>query len=270
MSAIDLAAVLRAVRRDGDLSQRQLAERASVPVSTVARIESGAITEPRFRTVERLVKAAGAEISIRTGTDDGSVPEAVPHEQLTDAAGRHYPAHLDVWESYPLLDRDGDILPPGTIVNTFKTDRGMRDYYRDREAPAAAVTIHLHELAAGRAWTWTAHSNDHTIGRLTAQVWPHPVRPPEPYKTAVLCCLTMESDWYGRGVERRLFDAMDSELAQNDHAVVVTLAYPGPYGGYLGNYGFHPMVGGLRLFKLRARPGMKRLPEESGAGVSQS
>ncbi|MGH3680669.1 MAG: helix-turn-helix domain-containing protein, partial [Natronosporangium sp.] len=38
---IDLGATLRALRRRADLSQRELAERAEVPASTIARIESG-------------------------------------------------------------------------------------------------------------------------------------------------------------------------------------------------------------------------------------
>jgi transcriptional regulator with XRE-family HTH domain len=62
---IDFGATLRALRRRGDLSQRELAGRAGVPASTVGRIESGASPDPRFRTIERLVVAAGGSVTVR-------------------------------------------------------------------------------------------------------------------------------------------------------------------------------------------------------------
>ncbi|MET0417539.1 MAG: helix-turn-helix domain-containing protein, partial [Actinoplanes sp.] len=60
----DLGSLLRALRRRADLSQRELAERAGVPQPTLARIESGRAIDPRYRTVERLVRAAGGDLAI--------------------------------------------------------------------------------------------------------------------------------------------------------------------------------------------------------------
>src|SRR5438270_222220 len=50
-------------RRMAGLTQRELALRAGVPQSTVARIETGAL-DPRTRTVERLLRACGMELDV--------------------------------------------------------------------------------------------------------------------------------------------------------------------------------------------------------------
>jgi predicted transcriptional regulator len=54
--------VLRARRRAG-LSQRELADRAGVPQSTVARIERGVI-DPRWSTVVRIIDACDEELVV--------------------------------------------------------------------------------------------------------------------------------------------------------------------------------------------------------------
>ena len=57
------AYLLRQARRRSRLSQRQLANRAGVPQSTVARIELGTLS-PRTDTLDRLLRAAGQTLSI--------------------------------------------------------------------------------------------------------------------------------------------------------------------------------------------------------------
>jgi predicted transcriptional regulator len=52
------------------LSQRALAEKAGVPHSTVARIESGTI-DPRTRTLEKLLRVCHRELDIRVVRDWG-------------------------------------------------------------------------------------------------------------------------------------------------------------------------------------------------------
>ncbi|MER5458858.1 GNAT family N-acetyltransferase [Micromonospora sp. NPDC002389] len=64
---VDVGAMLRVLRRRADLSQRELAALSGVPQSTVARIESGRGTDPRFRTVQRLVSAAGGTLGFLAG-----------------------------------------------------------------------------------------------------------------------------------------------------------------------------------------------------------
>ncbi|MEU6075922.1 helix-turn-helix transcriptional regulator [Micromonospora sp. NPDC047074] len=162
MGPIDVGTVLRALRRAADLSQRELAQRAGVPKSTVARIESDPRADPRWRTVERLVLAAGGElgVGIRGGADQGGWPEAsggpgivavppVPHEGRRDEGGRRYPAHLDAREVRTLKDWPGawwghwyvpaEQWPARVPAMTYDVDRRRRDERRVRERVRAAV-----------------------------------------------------------------------------------------------------------------------------------
>lgn len=88
--------MLRAARRTRGVSQRELAERADVPRSTVDRIEAGS-SKPKIETVEVLLDALGYELVVctRRGRLLTIDPEA---ERLTDRADRHFPAH---WEFEP-------------------------------------------------------------------------------------------------------------------------------------------------------------------------
>jgi transcriptional regulator with XRE-family HTH domain len=55
---MDAARVLRQARRRAGFTQRELAEKAGVPQSQVAKIESGAVV-PRVDTLDRLLEACG-------------------------------------------------------------------------------------------------------------------------------------------------------------------------------------------------------------------
>ena len=69
--------MLRLARAQRGWSQRQLAEAAGVPVSTVARIESGA-RQPSLVTVSRLLAAADLELRARLEPYDD-------HDDVLDA-----------------------------------------------------------------------------------------------------------------------------------------------------------------------------------------
>lgn len=60
---MNAARVVRYARRRAGLSQRALAEKASVPQSTIGRIESGA-TDPRASTLDRLLAACGFDLEV--------------------------------------------------------------------------------------------------------------------------------------------------------------------------------------------------------------
>ena len=65
-----LADYVTALRRRADLSQRELAALAGVPASTVARLESGATTDPRLSTMAKLAAAAGHRLVIADDDDE--------------------------------------------------------------------------------------------------------------------------------------------------------------------------------------------------------
>jgi transcriptional regulator with XRE-family HTH domain len=52
---------LRHARRDAGLSQAELAKRSGVGAATVARIEAGAIDNPRLNTLRDLARALGID-----------------------------------------------------------------------------------------------------------------------------------------------------------------------------------------------------------------
>ena len=64
------ADILRAARAHAGLTQRALSVRAGVPQPTVASIESGR-QDPRYRTIERLVRACGQELDLLPGAGHG-------------------------------------------------------------------------------------------------------------------------------------------------------------------------------------------------------
>ena len=134
----DIAAFIRTIRRFSDLSQRELAARAGLPLSTVARIESGATSDPRWRTMTRIANACNVEI---VGCDVFGVLDPLMEREIRDDAGRRFPAHLDVrrwqvsgdWWKDPYIT-DCFERPPEF---TFDLSRPHRNYRRQRGAGSA-------------------------------------------------------------------------------------------------------------------------------------
>jgi len=91
-----LADYVTALRRRADLSQRELAALAGIPASTVARLESGATTDPRLSTMAKLAAAAGHRLVIAADDDELLIPEPELRGRCRDLRGRRMPAHLDV------------------------------------------------------------------------------------------------------------------------------------------------------------------------------
>ncbi|MEH0970403.1 GNAT family N-acetyltransferase [Micromonospora sp. CPCC 205546] len=232
--AVDLGAALRALRRRADLSQRELAERSGVPQATLARIESGRAADPRFRTVERLVRAAGGEVPIGVRdtapvpTADLSLP-AVPHDALRDGAGRRYPAHLDAWEVKEPKDWPGAWwanwynLPPAlwplpVPPATYQRNRRYRD--RRRRAEEIRRTVRLRRVTGGglpsTSWRFVAElPGGELVGELRAhERSPHLMDGDDPSdeREVVLDGVLVAEDCRRLGIGRRLVAMLSAEM----------------------------------------------------------
>lgn len=89
---MDPGVVLRRARRRAGLSQRDLARKARVPQSTVARIESGLI-DPRASTLDELLAHCGEELAalprIGVGVDRTLIASTIalsPRQRLRNLA----------------------------------------------------------------------------------------------------------------------------------------------------------------------------------------
>ncbi|MER7330566.1 MULTISPECIES: GNAT family N-acetyltransferase [unclassified Micromonospora] len=255
--AVDLGEALRSLRRLADLSQRELAERSGVPQATLARIESGRAIDPRFRTVERLVRAAGGRVAVGaagavdspdspggpgsagSADNDGGPLPAVPHDGLRDAAGRRYPAHLDAWEVREPKDWPGAWwanwynLPPALWplplpAATYERNRA----YRDRRRWAAEVrrTVRLRRVTGGlpaTSWRLVAElPGGELVGELRAhERSPHLLYGDDPseVREIVLDGVLVAADYRQLGIGRRLVgllaDEMDRAGIRTAHAI---------------------------------------------------
>jgi transcriptional regulator with XRE-family HTH domain len=92
---------MRAARRKRRVSQRELADLAGLPRSTVDRIEAGK-SDPRVSTLETLLGAIGFDLVVCLGGQPLKVDAA--RDELVDFAGRRVPPH---WEVKPVTDLDG-------------------------------------------------------------------------------------------------------------------------------------------------------------------
>lgn len=262
---VALGDTLRALRRRADLSQRELASVAGVPASTVARIESGSAQDPRYRTMERLVRAAGFTLAVVDGqaetTPVGLISTRSPTPELLDAAGRRYPAHLDVREVRDPRDWGGAwwahnyVLPPShwpVDVPAYSYDlcRAERDRRRRRVLAAAGVRIESVDGLPHGAWQLLArtHTNE-VIGEVRALLWHRPGSrglsvtqdgPVRGAREAMLDGLTVVPDCRRAGVGGRLLAAMVETLRQAGVTAVHASDDIGSTDGFVRRRGFRP------------------------------
>jgi transcriptional regulator with XRE-family HTH domain len=248
-AGVDLGRVLRGLRRRADLSQRQLAARAGVPQATIARIEASTVRDPAWRTVERLVRAMGADVVVTTEGGRPPVPE-VPHDHRRDAAGRRYPAHLDAvpllrperwWGAWWATSMARSRWPLHEVPEvTFDLSRPRRDERRRRQALGAAALIRRVGGSAG--WCYVAEEADgDRVGELSG----HPFSAEcdgdllAPGASAapgmvVLDGVFVRPQWRGRGVGRRLVEALLADVP----GPVTAMAFSYRHRGFLAACGF--------------------------------
>lgn len=139
----DPVGLVRAARRRADCSQRELAERAGVSHSTVARIESAALV-PSLTMLRRLLAVAELQLVAVDPAGRLVLPMGDDRDDLRDGAERRYPTHLDTILDPPpgewWADRYGLTSPP----ETFHRDRGLRDARRRRSKWEVRVAQHRH------------------------------------------------------------------------------------------------------------------------------
>jgi transcriptional regulator with XRE-family HTH domain len=135
-----VAGLIRRTRRIGDLSQRQLANRARVSSSTVGRIEAGTLI-PSLDVLQRLLGAAGLFLAV-VDADGRVILPMEDREDIRDGAERRYPSHLDtILDPLPgewWADIYGLTRPP----ETFHRDRRLRDALRRRSQWEVRVAQH--------------------------------------------------------------------------------------------------------------------------------
>ncbi|MDM4722223.1 GNAT family N-acetyltransferase [Micromonospora sp. WMMA1363] len=232
-AAIDIGGMLRRLRRQADLSQRELAAKAGVPKSTVARIEAGEAANPRFRTVERLVQAADGVVvaGLSGAVADVVPPPQLPHDGWADEAGRRYPAHLDAWEVREPRDWPGAWwaewyrLPPERCplripAFTYQRNREYRDQRRWGEEIRRTFRVRR-VTSAGlpeTSWRFVAELPDGAlIGALRAhERSPHLCFGDEPgdEREVVLDGVLVAAEYRRLGVGRRLVERLVQEMDQ--------------------------------------------------------
>ncbi len=157
--AYPISGLLRRARRIAYLSQRELARRAGVAPSTVARVESGAIV-PTLPAFERMLAVAGLRLVVVD--DDGHV--VAPMRDIPDTrhlGGWRYPSHLDVILDPRSGEWWGDNYGLARPPETFHRDHDRRrakqwrsawetrvDRYRSAPEPP---DVDMRDLVASRA-----------------------------------------------------------------------------------------------------------------------
>ena len=125
---------MRAARAVADLSQRELAMRAGMSHSVVAKTEH----TPQYARVEqfaRLLEAAGLHLIVVDDAGREVDPESIEQTKRVDRGRRRFPAHLDVRAGKEDWWGDGWPMFAGkTPEYTFDRSRWYRDWRRARKA----------------------------------------------------------------------------------------------------------------------------------------
>jgi len=128
-----IGGLVRRIRRENDLSQRQLGRRCGVSQSVVARVESG----QRDLTVGQLLRfAALGGLRIALLAPDGNELLPMDPDGARDAGGSRLPAHLDTRHGDEGWWHDAHRYSRRRPEYTFDRDRAVRDEHRLAAVPA--------------------------------------------------------------------------------------------------------------------------------------
>mgnify|MGYP002620543377 FL=1 len=165
--------LVRRARRIADLSQRELARRAGLAPSTVARIETGEVM-PSLEVMQRILDTAG--LSLVVVDRDGHVIQPMRDvADIHDGADRRYPAHLDT-----ILDP----RPGEWWGDQYGLARPPETFYRDRRRRDARRALSQWEVRAkqyrGLPPPPDPDAHDRRMAAIRAALRPRPVPPPFP------------------------------------------------------------------------------------------
>lgn len=91
-TALDVPGLIRRVRRERDLSQRDLAGLLGLSQASIARLETGEVS-PRMNVFQRLLRFAGYRVQV-VGSE-GRIAAPMDPDAVRDRGQRRLPAHLD-------------------------------------------------------------------------------------------------------------------------------------------------------------------------------
>lgn len=144
-----LPGFIRQVRRRAGLSQRELADAATLSQSTIARLESGRLA-PSLATLLKLLAAARLVLVVTDGA--GTVIQPMQSwDDTRDGAQRAFPAHLDLILDPRAGDWWGDTYGLARPPETFHRSRPLRDAKRRRSQWETRVAQFRHDPPPPRA-----------------------------------------------------------------------------------------------------------------------
>lgn len=192
---VDVPGLVRRARREGDLSQRELAALLGVDQATVSRWETGQAV-PDVLTFARVLALGGLDLAVLDAEGEPAVPmsEAPPR----DGQGRHYPAHLDLGEEYHPLTWELRLTTPHRRRRDARRTLCVADHPTRAELDAARRRGREERCAQRVA---ELHARRGTCGH------PHPEEPPcscpvgceEQARSLPACGCRCESGWLGEG-----------------------------------------------------------------------
>jgi len=130
ISGYSLGGLIRRVRRTADMSQRELAKYAKVSPSSIGSFETGATT-PSLPVLQRVLNAANYQLVV-IDADGHLITPLVVWEDITDGAGRRFPAHLDTILDPVYGEWWADVYGLTAPPETFRKNRRYRDWQRQQ------------------------------------------------------------------------------------------------------------------------------------------